>query len=53
MNDHGELTHYTLLDDVVKAQVVHQRCILDGEMLVWNEARYSTAWFCQLYAQCS
>ena len=38
-NEHGEMSHYTVLDDVVKRQLRQDRVILDGEVVVWNKTR--------------
>ena len=37
--EHGEYSGYDLFDVVVKKQLKHDKCILDGEMIVWNKAR--------------
>lgn len=37
--EHGQHTGFSVMDAVVKKQLKHDRCILDGEMIVWNKAR--------------
>ena len=38
--DHGEKSKYTVLDDVIKAATNgHDKCILDGEIIVWNSKK--------------
>lgn len=37
--EHGEYSGYDIFDVVVKKQVKHEKCIVDGEMIVWNKAR--------------
>lgn len=37
--DHAEHSGYDIFDVVVKKQLKHDKCILDGEMIVWNKAR--------------
>ena len=29
------------MDTVVKKQLKHEKCILDGEMVVWNKTRFA------------
>ena len=35
--EHGEGSSYNVLDPIVELQVVPKRCILDGELVVWNK----------------
>jgi DNA ligase-4 len=37
--EHGEYSGFTVMDTVVKKQLKHEKCILDGEMIVWNKTR--------------
>ena len=37
--EHGEYSGFTVMDAVVKKQLKHEKCILDGEMIVWNKTR--------------
>lgn len=37
--EHGELSGFTVMDAVVKKQLKHEKCILDGEVIVWNKAK--------------
>ena len=37
--EHGGRSHYRLLNPMVKACLRSSKCILDGELLVWNTAR--------------
>ena len=46
--EHGALSSYDVLDVVVKKAVRHQRCILDGELVVWNKARSGNLLACRL-----
>lgn len=37
--EHGEYSGFTVMDAVVKKQLKHDKCILDGEMIVWNKTK--------------
>ena len=37
--DNGEHTNFTIMDAVVKKQLKHDKCILDGEIIVWNKTK--------------
>lgn len=37
--EHGDYSGYDIMDKVLKSQLKHEKCILDGEMIVWNKNR--------------
>lgn len=39
--EHGVKSNYRLLDPMIKACLRSSKCILDGELLVWNTTRYA------------
>lgn len=38
--EHGEASSFNILDPIILRQVKQENVILDGELLVWNTARY-------------
>ena len=41
--EHGAKSSYNILNDLVWTRVRSSKCILDGELLVWNNKRRDSA----------
>jgi ATP-dependent DNA ligase len=39
--DHGVQSDYNILNPLVKERLKSTKCVLDGELLIWNTARWA------------